>query len=138
MYNNTGRPANVYLVGGATVTTIQKSQLMGGQSIPALSTIADFTSAGTIAALFPVRLQPYQWLKINCSVVPTATWDLDCASAATADCQDAAFVANSDDWLRRRCRARLEARPGARGTQQVGEHGAGVRCGCRARISGVA
>lgn len=77
MYNNTGRPANVYLLGGTTVTTIQKSQLMGGQSIPALSTIADFTSAGTIAAPFPVRLQPYQWLKINCSVVPTATWDLD-------------------------------------------------------------
>jgi hypothetical protein len=77
MYNTTGRPANVYLLGGSGVTTIQKSQLMGGQSVPALSTIADFTAAGTLAAPFPVRLQPYQWLKINCSVAPTATWDLD-------------------------------------------------------------
>lgn len=75
--NSLWRPAMVYLVGGTTVTTIQVSQLAGSATAPAVSTVADFTAAGTISAPFPVRLGPGQWIKVNCAVLPTATWVLD-------------------------------------------------------------
>lgn len=78
--NSLWRPATVYLVGGANLTTIQVSRLAGGAAAPAVSTVADFTAAGTISAPFPVRLGPGQWIKINTSsgtTIPTATWVLD-------------------------------------------------------------
>jgi hypothetical protein len=45
-----------------------------------VSTVADFTTAGTISTPFPVRVGPGQWIKVNTSsgtTVPTATWVLD-------------------------------------------------------------
>jgi hypothetical protein len=78
--NTLWRPATVYLVGGANLTTIQVSQLAGGAAAPAVSTVADFTSAGTISVPFPVRLGPGQWIKLNTAsgtTVPAATWVLD-------------------------------------------------------------
>jgi len=75
--NNLWRPATVYLTGGTTVTTIQVSALAGGASVPAVSTVADFTAAGTIATPFPVRVGPGQYIKVNCAVLPTAIWVLD-------------------------------------------------------------
>lgn len=78
--NTLWRPATVYLLGGANLTTIQVSRLAGGVSSVPFSTVADFTTAGTIAVPFPVRLGPGQWIKVNTSsgtTVPTATWVLD-------------------------------------------------------------
>jgi hypothetical protein len=78
--NNLWRPATVYLTGGANLTTIQVSNLASGSNTVAVSTVADFTTAGTIAAPFPVRLGPGQWIKINTSTgttLPTAIWVLD-------------------------------------------------------------
>lgn len=74
------RHATIYLTGGTNLTTIQVSSLAGGASAPAVTTVADFTAAGTIAAPFPVRLGPGCWIKVNTSsgtAVPTAVWDLD-------------------------------------------------------------
>lgn len=78
--NNLWRPATVYLTGGANLTTIQVSALAGGNSVPAVSTVADFTAAGTISVPFPVRVGPGQYVKINTSsgtTIPTAVWVLD-------------------------------------------------------------
>lgn len=78
--NNLWRPATVYLTGGANLTTIQVSNLASGSNTVAVSTVADFTTAGTIASPFPVRLGPGQWIKINTSsgtTIPTAIWVLD-------------------------------------------------------------
>lgn len=78
--NTLWRDATVYLVGGTNLTTIQVSRLAGGVSSVPVATVADFTSAGTIAAPFPVRLGPGQWIKVNTSsgtALPTATWVLD-------------------------------------------------------------
>jgi hypothetical protein len=75
--NSLWRPATVYLVGGTTVTTVQVSALAGSGTAPTVSTVADFTAAGTISTPFPVRLGPGQWIKVNCASLPTATWVLD-------------------------------------------------------------
>lgn len=78
--NSLWRPATVYLSGGVNLTTVQVSSLAGGQSAPAVSTVANFSGAGTIAAPFPVRVGPGQWIQINTSTgtsLPTAVWVLD-------------------------------------------------------------
>jgi hypothetical protein len=78
--NNLWRPATVYLTGGANLTTIQVSNLASGSNTVAVSTVADFTAAGTITTPFPVRVGPGQWIKINTAsgtTVPTAIWVLD-------------------------------------------------------------
>jgi hypothetical protein len=69
--NTLWRPVTLYLSGGTGLTTIQVSQLAGGVSSVALTTVADFTSAGTIATPFPVRVGPGQWLQINGTTLPT-------------------------------------------------------------------
>ena len=78
--NSLWKPATVYLVGGANLTTIQVSSLAGSATAPTVTTIADFTTAGTITVPFSVHLGPGQWIKINTSsgtTIPTATWVLD-------------------------------------------------------------
>lgn len=74
--NNTWRPATVYLTGGSGITTVQKSNLMGGSSA-AMSNLMDVTATGTFSMPMPVRLAPGQWLQVNGSVAPSAKWDLD-------------------------------------------------------------
>lgn len=78
--NTLWRPATVYLTGGADLTTVQVSSLAGGQAAPTVTTVADFSSAGTVAAPFPVRVGPGQWIQVNTSTgtsVPAAVWVLD-------------------------------------------------------------
>lgn len=78
--NTLYRTATVYLSGGANLTTVQVSSLAGSASAPAVATVADFTTAGTIATSFPVRVGPGQWIKVNTSTgttLPSAVWVLD-------------------------------------------------------------
>lgn len=75
--NTTGRWATLYLSGGVAITTVQVSDLMWGATAPAVTTRLDFTGTGTIPAGTSVRVGPGQWVQINGTNLPTATWVLE-------------------------------------------------------------
>lgn len=69
------RWSTVYLAGG-TVTSVQVSNLMGGASAPALTTV--YSQASGTLPLMSVRVPPGGWIKVNGSVIPTTNnWVLD-------------------------------------------------------------
>lgn len=73
--NTYWRWANVTLQGG-TVTSVQVSNLMGGASAPAVTSV--YTQASGALPLYTVRVPPGGWLQVNGTVIPTVnTWNLD-------------------------------------------------------------
>lgn len=73
--NTYWRWANVTLQGG-TVTSVQVSNLMGGASAPAVTSV--FTQSSAALPLYTVRVPPGGWIQVNGTVIPTVnTWNLD-------------------------------------------------------------